>query len=174
MLPHSVPPTPQQATTDPRLRQRLLDTHRQTWGSFLWGHCSFLLGPGVNRVSFVPSKSLFPQSCVSPSGFMVGLMATSSRRAYAIPRPTAPRVPAAGHPFLHRRHSDTVPVQSLWVGHVFCALPGLSSSGNQVLGGRIVPGGPCVLITFLVLAARFLQCTVKAPFQVCRMSPLES
>ena len=30
-LPHSVPPTLQQATTDPRLHQRLLDTHRQVW-----------------------------------------------------------------------------------------------------------------------------------------------
>ena len=44
---------------------RILDTHRQVWVSFLWGHCSFLLGPGVHKVLFVPSKSLFPQSCVS-------------------------------------------------------------------------------------------------------------
>ena len=29
-------------------------------GSRLWGHCSFLLGPGVHKVLFVPSKSLFP------------------------------------------------------------------------------------------------------------------
>ena len=29
------------------------------------GHCSFLLGPGVHKVLFVPSKGLFPQSCVS-------------------------------------------------------------------------------------------------------------
>ena len=29
------------------------------------GHCSFLLGPGVNEVLFVPSKLLFPPSCVS-------------------------------------------------------------------------------------------------------------
>ena len=36
----------------------------QTCG-VLWGHCSFLLGPGVHKVLFVPSKSLFPQSCVS-------------------------------------------------------------------------------------------------------------
>ena len=76
--------------------------------------------------------------------------------------------------YLHRRHSDTVLAQSLWVGHVFCALPGLSSSCNQVLGERIVPGEPCVLITYLVLAARFLWCTMRAPFQVCRRSPLES
>ena len=50
------------------------------------GHCSFLLGPGVLKVLlFVPSKSVFPQSCVSSGGSMVGLMATSSKRAYAIP-----------------------------------------------------------------------------------------
>ena len=62
------------------------------------GHCSFLLGPGAPRF-FVPSKSLFPQSCVSSSVSMVGLMATSSKRAYAIPRSAAPRAPApvAGH-----------------------------------------------------------------------------
>ena len=76
-----------------------LDTHRQGWVSLLWGHCSFLLGPGAHKVLFVPSKSLFPQSCVSSGGFMVGLMATSSKRAYAIPSSAAPRAPApvAGH-----------------------------------------------------------------------------
>ena len=50
----------------------------------LWGLCSFLLGPGVHKVLFVPSKSLFPQSCVSFGGSVVGLMVTSSKRAYAI------------------------------------------------------------------------------------------
>ena len=29
------------------------------------GPCSFLLGPGVHQVLVLPSKSLFPQSCVS-------------------------------------------------------------------------------------------------------------
>ena len=29
----------------------------------MWGHCSFLLGPDVNKALFVPSKSLFPQFC---------------------------------------------------------------------------------------------------------------
>ena len=52
-------PTLQQATIDPHLHQRLLDTHRQIWNSLLWGHCSFLLGPGVQG-SVVPSRSLFP------------------------------------------------------------------------------------------------------------------
>ena len=40
--------------------------YRQVWVSLLWGHCSFLLGSGMHKVLFVPSKSLFPQSCVSP------------------------------------------------------------------------------------------------------------
>ena len=29
---------------------RLLDTQRQVWLSLLWGHCSFLLAPGVHKV----------------------------------------------------------------------------------------------------------------------------
>ena len=61
----SVPPTLQQATTDPRLRWRLQDTHRQVWVSFLWGHCSFHLGPGAHNVLSVSSKSLFLLSCES-------------------------------------------------------------------------------------------------------------
>ena len=92
-------PALQQAAAAPRLPRRLLDTHGQVWVSLLWGHCSFLLGPGVYKVLFVPSKSLFPQSCVSSGGSMVGLMATSFKRAYAIPRSAAPRAPApaVGH-----------------------------------------------------------------------------
>ena len=50
------------------LHQRLLDTHGQVWVSLLWGHCSFLLGPGAHTVLFVPSKSLCPQPCVSSDG----------------------------------------------------------------------------------------------------------
>ena len=36
VLLHSVSPTLQQATTNPRLHWRLLDTHRQVWVSLLW------------------------------------------------------------------------------------------------------------------------------------------
>ena len=39
--------------------------HWQVWLSLLWGHGSFLLAPGAHKVLFVPSKSLFPQSCGS-------------------------------------------------------------------------------------------------------------
>ena len=90
-------PHPVQATADLCLLQRLLNTHGHVWVSFLWGHCIYLLGPGVHKVLFVPSKSLFPQYCVSSGGSMVGLMATSSKRAYAIPKSVAPRAPAADH-----------------------------------------------------------------------------
>ena len=95
----SVSCTLQQASADLCLCQRLLDTHRQVWVSLLWGLCSFLLDPGVHEVLFVPSKNLFPQSCVSSGGSMVGLMATSSKRSSAIPRSAAPRTPApaGGH-----------------------------------------------------------------------------
>ena len=90
----SVTLTLQQATADLCLHQSLLDTHRQVWVSLLWGHCFFLLGPGLHKILFVPSKSLFPQSCVSFGSSVVELMMTSSKRAYATPRSTAPRGPA--------------------------------------------------------------------------------
>ena len=64
---------------------------------------SLLLSPGSwctsHEVLFVLSKSLFPQSCVSSGSSLVELVATSSKRVYAVPRPTTPRAPApaAGH-----------------------------------------------------------------------------
>ena len=109
---------PAAATADPCFCQRLLDTHKQVWVSLLWGHCFFLLGPGAHKVLFVPFKSLFSQSCVSSGGSMVGLMVTSSSRAYAIPRSTALRAPALQQStadlYLCRRHSNKVLAQSLW------------------------------------------------------------
>ena len=98
VLLHSVPPTLQQATTDPRPHWRLLATHRQVWVSLLWGHCSFLLGPGAQGSVSAHQESI-SQPCVSSGGSMVGLIATSSKRAYVIPRSAAPRAPApvGGH-----------------------------------------------------------------------------
>ena len=118
---HSVPPTLQPATADPCLLWRLPDTHGQVWVSFLWGHCSFLLGPGVHKLLFVPSRSLFPQSCVSSGGSMVGLMATSSKRAFAIPKSTTPKAPdpAAVHwpiPLQEiLKHNSGSVLRGLWV-----------------------------------------------------------
>ena len=89
---HSLPPTLQQATSDPRLRWRLLDTPGQVWVSLFWGHCSFLLDPGAHKILFVPSKSLFPQSCVSSGGSVVVLMATYSKKAMPYPGLLHPEV----------------------------------------------------------------------------------
>ena len=58
-------------------------------GQSLVGYCSLLLGPGVHKVLFVPSKSLFPQSYVSSSGSMAGLMVTSTKKAHGIPKSAA-------------------------------------------------------------------------------------
>ena len=139
---HSVPPALQQATADPRLRQRLLDAHRQVWVSLLWGHCSFLLGPGVHKVLFVPFQNLFPQSYVSKFRWLCGgLMVTSSKKAYAIPRSIAPRAPAPAavhcwHVPLQEtfKHSSvSVSVGSLSPGaHNVCLSPLRFSVGYEV------------------------------------------
>ena len=60
------------------------------------------------------------------------------------------------------------------LGLRFVPFPGLSSSGDQVLGARTLPGGPCVLITSLVPVAWFPGYAGRAPTQVCRVSPLGS
>ena len=95
------------------------------WVSLL-GHCSFLLGPGAHKVLFVPSKGLFPQSCVSSGGSMVGLMATSSKRAYATSRSIALRSPApvASHfcPQETLKYSKVGLTQSLWLSLDICSL----------------------------------------------------
>ena len=127
-----------QAITDPRLHQRLLDTHGKVWVCLLWGHCPFLLGPGAYTVLFVYFQSLFPQSCVSSGGSMVRLMATSYKRAYARPRCAAPRAsaPVAGHCWpipsqeALRHSSGSVSVESLGPGAYKVGLSPMSISGR--------------------------------------------
>ena len=122
-----MPPNLQQAAADPCLHQRLLDTHRQVWVSLLWGHCSFLLDPGVHKVLFVPFKSLFPQFCVSsgrPYGGVIGhllqeglchtqVCCTQPYPGLLHPEPL-PLRQATADPYLHRRHSNAALAQSLW------------------------------------------------------------
>ena len=122
---HSVPLTLQQATADPHLCWRLMDTQRQVWISLLWGHCFFLPGPVAHKVLFVPSKSLFLQSCVSFGSSVMGLMMTSSKRTYAIPRSDVPEpLPlwqATADQQLHRRHSNTILLSFCEVSGSWCA-----------------------------------------------------
>ena len=56
-------PDPAQVATHPRFRWRVLDTQGQDWVSLLWGHCSFLLGPGMHKILSVPTESLLPALC---------------------------------------------------------------------------------------------------------------
>ena len=74
----------------------------------------------------MPSKTLFPQPFVSSGSSMVGIMATSSNRAYAIPKSAAPEpLPlrqATAHPYLCRRCSNTQ--RQVWLslfGFSWCA-----------------------------------------------------
>ena len=52
-------------------------------------------------------------------------MAKSSKRAMPYPGLLHPEPlqEATADLYLHRRHSETVQPQFLWVAHVFCALP---------------------------------------------------
>ena len=92
VLLYSLPPTPQQAINNPCLCWRLLNTHRQVWVSLPWGHCSLLLGPGAQG-SVCALQESFSQSSVSSGSSMMGLMATSSKRAYTIPKSATPTAP---------------------------------------------------------------------------------
>ena len=56
---------------------------------------SLLLSPGAQGSDCALQESI-SQSCVSSGSSMVGLMATSSKRAYATSRSVAPRAPAPG------------------------------------------------------------------------------
>ena len=87
----SVPPTLQQATTNPGLFWRLLDTHRQV-SCGITVPFSWVL---VHKVLLCPPRINFP-SCVSSGSSMVGLMVTSSKRTYPISTPRA-AIPTADH-----------------------------------------------------------------------------
>ena len=57
-------PSLQQATAYPCLRGRLLDTHGQVLVSLLWGHCSFLLGLGAQKIFvYALQESVSPVLC---------------------------------------------------------------------------------------------------------------
>ena len=51
-----MPLTPWQATVDPCLCQRFPSTDRPVWISLLWGHWSFLLGPGAHKILLCPPR----------------------------------------------------------------------------------------------------------------------
>ena len=113
---HSVPPTPQQALQQPT---PLLETPAPPQASLSQSPVgSLLLSPGSWCIRFCCTlQETVSQSYVSSASSMVGLMVTSSKRAYVIPKPAALRAPSLWQtttdPYLHRRCSNTVLSQSL-------------------------------------------------------------
>ena len=135
---HSVPPTLQQATTQPHLQPETPGHSRASLGQSLVR--SLLLSPGswCTKVSVCALQESVSPDCVNSGSSMVGSMVTSSKRAYAIPRSTPPRTsaPEAVHcwtvPFkVQNKHSSvSVSVGSLGPGvHKICLSP-LSVSGR--------------------------------------------
>ena len=102
-------------------------------GQSLVGSLLLSLGSWCTQGFVYGFQVLFPQSYVSSGGSMVGLMVTSSKRAYAIPSSAAPRAPAsaADHCWLiplqeTLKHSKAGLIQSLWgllVCTRFCLSP---------------------------------------------------
>ena len=90
----SVPPNP---AADHCWPMHLPETPGHSWASLgqsLVG--SLLLSPGswYAQGSVCALQVSFPQSCISSGSSVLGLMAASSKRAYAIPKSAAPRAPA--------------------------------------------------------------------------------
>ena len=92
----SVPPTVQQAT---RTHASARDSWTPTGKSGQSPVGSLLFSPGSWYTGFCCAlqESIF-QSCVSSGSSLVGLMATSSKRVYVIPKSAVPRAPVPGRP----------------------------------------------------------------------------
>ena len=108
-------------------------------GQFLVG--SLLLSPGSwcaqGSVWALKTRVYFPVLCKSGSS-MVGLMATSSKMAYAIPRSAAPRAPAPA-----AAHCWPIPLQEILKHSFFSVSVGsLGPGAHKVcLSPLSVPGG---------------------------------
>ena len=92
---------------------------------------SLLLSPGTLCTRFCCAlQETISQSCVSSSSSMVGLMVTSSKRAYAIPKSASPRGPAPV-----ADHCQPVPLQET-----------LKHSSVSISVGSLVPGAHMVCL----------------------------
>ena len=126
------------------------------------GECSQCLG----HTGFAPSHGVcaFPVYTAQAPGCSAGELSKAGPGLHALPRSKLLRFRLLGTPQRHR------------LGWACVVLPFrcLSSSGDQLLGERTVPGGRSILITSPVPAAQFPGCTTKAPSLVCCVSPLGS
>ena len=111
----------------------------------------------LGHTAFAPAHSLcaFPVYTAQAPCCSAGELSKVGPGLRALPRSKLLRFRFSGSP-------------QTWLGLHFVPFPGLSSSGNQVLGKRTLPRWAVHLITSLVLA------TAGAPSQVCHVSPLGS
>ena len=107
---------------------------------------SLLLYPGswCTQGSVCALQESVSQSCVSTGSSMVGLTATSPKRAYAIPRSAAPRAPAPRQAMLTRTSAGDTQTVCLSLrgvlgpgAHKVCLSP-LSVSGRYFLAAGVV------------------------------------
>ena len=116
-------PNPAAGHHRPWLHWRLLDVPRQVWVCLWWGSVLLTLGSWCTQGSVCALQESISQPCVSSGSFMVGLMATSSKRRNlggSLPYPSLlhpeplPLWQCTADLYFHRRHSDIVLSQSLW------------------------------------------------------------
>ena len=127
---HSVPPTLQQATTDPRLYLRLSDTHMQVRDSLLWVTAPFSLVL-VHKVLLCPPRVYLPVLCkfwLLYSGVNGDLLQERLCHTQVCCTQSPSLWQFTADPYLHRRCSNTVLSQSLWGPWVlvhtrFCLCP---------------------------------------------------
>ena len=113
---HSVPPTLQQATTDPRLYLRLSDTHMQVRDSLLWVTAPFSLVL-VHKVLLCPPRIYLPVFCkfwLLYSGVNGDLLQEGLCHTQVCCTQSPSLWQFTADPYLHRRRSNTVLSQSLW------------------------------------------------------------
>ena len=105
----------------------------------LVGSLLFLSGSWCTQGFICALQECVSQSCVSSGSFMMGLMVTSSKRAYAIPRSAAPRAPApvAGC-------CRPIPLQET-----------LKHSASSVSVGSLGPGVPRVCLSPLSISSGY-------------------
>ena len=121
------------------------------------GECSQCLG----HTGFAPAHGMcaFPVCTAQAPGCSAGEESKAGPGLCALPRSMP----------LRFRYSTKAQTQ---LGLRFVPFPGLSSSGDQVLGERSLPTWAVCLITSPVPAARFPGCAVGALSHVCRVSLL--
>ena len=85
-------PNPAQGPCKPMPLPKIPRHSHASRGQSLVGSLLFTSGSCCTRFFSVLQESI-SQSCISSGSSMVGLMVTSSKRAYALPRFAAPRAP---------------------------------------------------------------------------------